>query len=389
MKIDEPAQRPDPQVRNDAAWGLGPCNASQRWGECQTYLFSMADRGTREGLVETLRSAGCPMAIAGTVVNTWLQAGMIHDHGSHISMGGRPLDATDRLSRGVGLAPQDSDSRQPSNEHRLALLSLFGGTGLARVAIEEIVRESPGITLVDSAFAEHDEILSDRVEAVWRRQHQLGHTRVPHRAIARDVWDLFRDERFPLGTNAGINEISEASITPLLRFTRPLPERCVVMIVAGPPCQQLTHAGRHRGKQGLCGPDSVLFFAVPQQLGTCSRSGLTCRFTLRWKTLQVCSHCTKKRHHAGARRSHSCRAPPNHGLIELECVSLAATLLPNNSGQGPCSQSQPERQPVGHRMGAHSISGHGAYDVLSQPKESKTIHDAVSCAELDLQVCRG
>ena len=35
------------------------------------------------------------------------------------------------------------------------------------------------------------------------------------------------------------------------------------MIVAGSPFQQLTYAGRHRGKQGLCGPDSVLFFAVP------------------------------------------------------------------------------------------------------------------------------
>ena len=35
------------------------------------------------------------------------------------------------------------------------------------------------------------------------------------------------------------------------------------MIVAGSPCQQLTFAGRHRGRQGICGPDSVLFFAVP------------------------------------------------------------------------------------------------------------------------------
>lgn len=184
-------------------------------------------------------------------------------NGSHISMGDRPVGMADRIRRRAGLAPQDSRNGQPPNEHRLALLSLFDGTGLARVAMEEIVRESPDITLVESAFVEHDEILSGRVEAVWRHQRELGHTRAPHRAIARDVWDLFRDGRFPLGTNVNANEPNVASVTPLMRFTRSLAERCVVMIVAGSPCQKLTCAGRHRGKQGLCGPDSVLFFAVP------------------------------------------------------------------------------------------------------------------------------
>ena len=153
--------------------------------------------------------------------------------------------------------------RQPLNEHRLALLSLFGGTGLARVAIEEIVRESPGVTLVEFAFVEQGEILSGRVEAVWRHHHESGHTRVPYRAIARDVWDLFRDGRSPLGTNMNDSETSEASVTPLMSFAQSLPEQCVVMISAGSPCHRLTYAGRHRGKQGLCGPDSVLFFAVP------------------------------------------------------------------------------------------------------------------------------
>ena len=86
-------------------------------------------------------------------------------------------------------------------------LSLFDGTGLARVAIEEIIRYSLDITLVQSAFVENDEILSNRVEAVWRHHQASGHIRVPHRAIARDIWDLFRDERAPLGTNVDANEI--------------------------------------------------------------------------------------------------------------------------------------------------------------------------------------
>ena len=51
--------------------------------------------------------------------------------------------------------------------------------------------------------------------------------------------------------------------TPLSRFAQSLPVGCITFIVAGSPCQQLTYAGRFRGMQGLCGPDSVLFFAVP------------------------------------------------------------------------------------------------------------------------------
>ena len=37
----------------------------------------------------------------------------------------------------------------------------------------------------------------------------------------------------------------------------------MLVVVAGPPCQQLTVAGPWGGRQGLAGPDSVLFFAVP------------------------------------------------------------------------------------------------------------------------------
>ena len=36
-----------------------------------------------------------------------------------------------------------------------------------------------------------------------------------------------------------------------------------MLIVAGSPCVQLTIAGASRGRQGLCGQDSVHFFVVP------------------------------------------------------------------------------------------------------------------------------
>ena len=51
----------------------------------------------------------------------------------------------------------------------------------------------------------------------------------------------------------------------------------MLLIVAGPPCTQLTTAGRHAGHQGLCGPDSVHFFVFPALAAVIShlRSGLS------------------------------------------------------------------------------------------------------------------
>ena len=66
-----------------------------------------------------------------------------------------------------------------------------------------------------------------------------------HRRIVSDVWDLLRSSR------------------PAFEdFAQGLPQQCLVLIVAGSPCQQLSRAGRHAGAQGLCGPASVLFFSA-------------------------------------------------------------------------------------------------------------------------------
>eukprot|EP00974_Lingulodinium_polyedra_P083305 8064267-Lingulodinium_polyedra.AAC.1 len=41
------------------------------------------------------------------------------------------------------------------------------------------------------------------------------------------------------------------------------PEEALVLVVGGPPCQQLFWAGRNRGRQVLAGPDSIFFYAIP------------------------------------------------------------------------------------------------------------------------------
>ena len=116
---------------------------------------------------------------------------------------------------------------------------------------------------MQSAFVEHDRTLAGRVEALWNTEVGSGRTTVAHTPIASDIWDLCRPENRPLGTSANVTDSQTSPTTPPSRFAQSLPADCITIIIAGSPCQQLTYAGRYRGHQGLCGPDSVLFFAVP------------------------------------------------------------------------------------------------------------------------------
>ena len=96
-----------------------------------------------------------------------------------------------------------------------------------------------------AAFVEIQDDLAGAVEAHWRQKAALTGV-APYPRIAADVWDLLRGQH-----------------PPLQQFAQKLPCRCLVIVAAGSPCGQLTWAGAHQGQQGLCGPDSVLFFAVP------------------------------------------------------------------------------------------------------------------------------
>ena len=128
----------------------------------------------------------------------------------------------------------------------LALVSLFDGTGLARLAVGELLDAThDGPVLVQSVFAELDDDLATAVETYWETRARLTGC-VPHRRIAADVWNLFR-----------------GSPCPLELFAQGLPQQANALLVAGSPCQNLTRAGLHAGEQGLCGPASVLYFSVP------------------------------------------------------------------------------------------------------------------------------
>ena len=52
--------------------------------------------------------------------------------------------------------------------------------------------------------------------------------------------------------------------TTLLRaIADAIPRGSLVLIIGGRPCVQLTFGGPMEGRQGLCGPASVLFYAFP------------------------------------------------------------------------------------------------------------------------------
>lgn len=101
-----------------------------------------------------------------------------------------------------------------------------------------------------SWFAESDPVLRRHVAACWARRAAADAEVVPHECVAADVtgdvWDLVRD---------GGQE--------LLQRIQTLPDDALLLVVAGPPCLQLSFAGGRGGRVGVCGRDSVHAFAVP------------------------------------------------------------------------------------------------------------------------------
>ena len=84
------------------------------------------------------------------------------DNGEHIRAG-----AADNWSSLRVIEPPDPTNGHPQVETQfIALLSLFDGTGLARIAIDGAISDCGGIELVRSAFVEHDGHLARQVATV-------------------------------------------------------------------------------------------------------------------------------------------------------------------------------------------------------------------------------
>ncbi len=140
-----------------------------------------------------------------------------------------------------------------TNSRPIALVSLFDGSGLARITVDVLVdalrRHNVNASLVSSIFAEQDNDLARAVERCWAVRTSLS--RQPkHRRSAGNVWDLLRKSDDTSGQ------------WPLRDFAAGLPPGTLILVIAGSPCQDLTSAGRLQGRRGICGDRSVLIHAV-------------------------------------------------------------------------------------------------------------------------------
>ena len=92
----------------------------------------------------------------------------------------------------LALAPRvDTSDEQP----KVALISLFDGTGLARVAVELAMGDQRD-RLVQAGFAELDNGLSMAVQQYWDRRAGLTSC-APYKRLAGYVWDLVRGNPTP------------------------------------------------------------------------------------------------------------------------------------------------------------------------------------------------
>ena len=101
------------------------------------------------------------------------------------------------------------------------LLSLFDGIGMARLGVEQILYDlGLRAALAATWFVELDERLGCCVAARWAQQQP------PYLQLTNDAWNLVRQPEL------------------LMRILQGMPSGALILLIGGPPCQQLSTFGR-------------------------------------------------------------------------------------------------------------------------------------------------
>ena len=129
---------------------------------------------------------GCTIAIAAATIEQWLHAGILYLLNDPIGAG--PGAARRRITLGsepdilaANVAWGARIERPLTSEvrgHPIALLSLFDGTGFARLAVEDALQACPGAVLTNAAFVEIDHQLRNSVNRLWQRRTDRKSTRL-------------------------------------------------------------------------------------------------------------------------------------------------------------------------------------------------------------------
>ena len=199
-----------------------------------------------EGMDLSLRALICPPAEDSILCR------VMGPPGGHDGATAAPWGPQVPLPRAAVVWPHRVSDRWRS----CALLSLCGGSGACRLALQDLLKHhTTRLVLVASAFAEIDTGLAQTVADFWQggggTRQADGSPWPPHQWIAGDVWDLFRaDTRDPEGR------------TRIQCFADSLPSGTLVVIISGWPCTDLTTLNTWGGWPGLQGPRSRLFFSI-------------------------------------------------------------------------------------------------------------------------------
>ena len=207
-------------------------------------------------LMEWVTSKGCAHGEATRAITYWRMLWAITVEGTWLHFHEEVARQLEAQTHPGDWAPiQHGPYRWPAatDARPIALVSLFDGSGLARITVDVLVealrQHDVNASLHSSIFAEQDGALARAVTRYWSNRASL--TRRPrHRQMAGNVWDLLRKNEDTSGQ------------WPLRDFAAGLPPGTIILVVAGSPCQDLTTAGRLQGRRGICGDRSVLIHAV-------------------------------------------------------------------------------------------------------------------------------
>ena len=158
-----------------------------------------------------------------------------------------------------------SNDRGPSRgAGRVYLPSLFDGVGTAMLAMVELFAAlGCQDRFAGGWFVESEDHLASPVAKHWVARRKQGGPSFDR--VAGDIWDLLKH-----GGRALAGMLAEIEPGAML------------ITVGGSPCQQLTIAGRHGGREGLCGGDSWNFYGFPLILhaARCTRPDIDVHVTV-------------------------------------------------------------------------------------------------------------
>ena len=144
-----------------------------------------------EQVTEAVAASGLTAGMVMEAIENWVSIGVMDVGPDTVALHPGVVESPPR----VASQPPAENAGHEAGARPVALLSVFDGTGMARLGMDDLLRMAGAPqALTNSAFVELNDELAHAVGEQWRARAALG-TGIPHSQIARDVWDLVRGGR--------------------------------------------------------------------------------------------------------------------------------------------------------------------------------------------------